>query len=71
MRVIVSGWFEGLKTLYDDDPDFAEPWRACRELVMVDRSKWLDYFIQDGMLFRGIQLCIQEFYEGESDKGET
>lgn len=44
MRVIVLG-FEELKTLYDDDPDFVEPWRACREPVMVDKSKWLDYFI--------------------------
>lgn len=57
MRVTILG-FEELRTLYDDDPDFAKPWRACREPVTIDRSKWLDYFIQDVMLFRGVQLCI-------------
>lgn len=57
MRVTVLG-FEDLKTLYDEETDFAKSWKAYTELVMVDRSKWLDYFIQDGMLFRGVQLCI-------------
>ena len=26
--------------------------------MAVDRTKWLDYLIQDGMLFKGNQLCI-------------
>ena len=50
--------FDELKNLYPVDPDFVEAWKACKELVTIDRTKWLDYLIQDGMLFKGIQLCI-------------
>ena len=50
--------FDELKDLYPKDPDFAEAWKACKELVTVDRTRWLDYLIQDGMLFKGSQLCI-------------
>ena len=50
--------FNDLKTLYTKDPDFAEAWKACKELVIVDRTRWLDFIIQDGMLFKGSQLCI-------------
>ena len=47
-----------LKNLYPQDPDFAKAWKACTEPVTIDRTKWLDYLIQDGMLFKGSQLCI-------------
>ena len=50
--------FDELKNLYPQDPDFAEAWKACKELVAIDRTRWLDYLIQDGMLFKGSQLCI-------------
>ena len=43
--------------LYLEDP-FAEPWKACTILVTLGRKKWLDFIIQDGMLFKGSQLCI-------------
>ena len=45
--------FDELKNLYQEDPDFAEAWKACKELVTMDRTRWLDYLIQDGMLFKG------------------
>lgn len=50
--------FIELKTLYPEGPDFTKSWKACKEPVTVDRTKWLDYMIQDGMLFKGSQLCI-------------
>ena len=50
--------FDELKNLYQEDPDFAEAWKACKESVTMDRIRWLDYLIQDGMLFKGSQLCI-------------
>jgi len=57
MRVEVLG-VEELKNLYEEDLDFTEPWKACKEPIVRDRSKWLDYFIQEDMLFKGNQLCI-------------
>ena len=57
MQVEVVG-FDELKNLYPEDLDFAEAWRACKEPVAVDRTRWQDYLIQDGMLFKGSQLCI-------------
>ena len=47
-----------LSTLYLDDPNFGEAWEACTEPVTLDRTKWLDFMIQDSMLFKGSQLCI-------------
>ena len=57
MQVEVVG-FNELKNLYPDDADFAEAWKACKEPIAIDRTRWLDYLIQDGMLFKGSQLCI-------------
>ena len=51
--------FKELNNLYPEDPDFREAWKACIEPVTLDRSKLLDFIIQDGMLFKGRQLCIQ------------
>ena len=50
--------FDEFKDLYPKDPNFAEAWKACTKLVTVDRTRWLDYLIQDGILFKGSQLCI-------------
>ena len=50
--------FDELKNLYPEDLDFAKAWKACKEPIYIDRTKWLDYLIQDGMLFKGSQLCI-------------
>ena len=57
MQVEVVG-FDELKNLYLEDPDFAKAWKTCKEPIVVDRTRWLDYLIQDGMLFKGSQLCI-------------
>ena len=57
MQIEVVG-FKELTNLYPEDPDFAEAWKACAVPVTLDRMKWLDFIIQDGMLFKGNQLCI-------------
>ena len=57
MQIEVVG-FKELKNLYPEDPDFGEAWNACKEPVTLDRTKWLDFIIQDDMLFRGSHLCI-------------
>ena len=50
--------FKELTNLYPEDPDFVEAWKACTVPVTLDKMKWLDFIIQDDMLFKGIQLCI-------------
>ena len=50
--------FKELSTLYLDDPNFGEAWKAYTEAVTLDKTKWLDFMIQDNMLFKGSQLCI-------------
>ena len=48
-----------MKELYEVDPDFFEVWRECRAQNLTNHiSKYDEYFIQEGMLFKGIQLCI-------------
>ena len=57
MQIEVVG-FKELTNLYPEDPDFAESWKACTVPITLDNTKWLDFIIQEGMLFKGNQLCI-------------
>ena len=50
--------FDSLKDMYGDDSDFEDAYEACENPFMRDRSQWIEYLIQDGLLFRGNQLCI-------------
>jgi hypothetical protein len=50
--------FDNLKEMYRDDPDFKEEYEASKNAVLRDRSQWTEYMIQDGLLFKGNQLCI-------------
>ena len=52
--------FERLKDLYDVDADFKEAYEACQNPLLRDNSSWLDYDMQEGLLFKGGQLCILE-----------
>jgi hypothetical protein len=37
---------------------FKEAYEAAENPVLRDRSQWIEYMIQEGLLFRGNQLCI-------------
>jgi hypothetical protein len=50
--------FEHLKEMYHDDLDFKEAYEACANTVVRYRNQWAEYVIQDGLLFKGCQLCI-------------
>jgi hypothetical protein len=41
--------------MYRDDPDFKE---ASENPILRGKSQWTEYMIQDGLLFKGNQLCI-------------
>ena len=49
---------ESMKELYEEDVDFKEAWRACKEPWSVDKTMYLDYHIQEIFLFKNQQLCI-------------
>jgi hypothetical protein len=50
--------FENLRDMYAGDADFAEVYEATENPVLRDRILWIDYMIQEGLLFGGNQLCI-------------
>jgi hypothetical protein len=50
--------FDYLKDMYADDSEFKEVYEAAENLVLRDRSQWIEYVIQEGLLFKGNQLCI-------------
>jgi hypothetical protein len=50
--------FDDLKDMYAGDADFGEVYEAAENPVLRDRSPWIDYMIQEGLLFKGNQLCI-------------
>lgn len=50
--------FDSMKELYEDDVDFKEAFEACKNPAVRDRTRWLEFMIQDGLLFKGNQLCI-------------
>jgi hypothetical protein len=50
--------FEHLKEMYQEDPDFKESYEACENPLLRDRHQWMEYMIQEGILLKGIQLCI-------------
>ena len=54
MKVEVLGVDE-MKDLYDVDPNFFEEWRECKASNLTNQIiKNDEYFIQKGMLFKGI-----------------
>ena len=53
--------FENLRDMYVGDADFAEVYEAAENPVLRDRSPWIEYMIQEGLFFRGNQLCIPKF----------
>lgn len=54
LKVIVLG-FDEMKDLYEEDLDFSDMWRECREPNLIGQlSKYDNYFVQEGMLFKGI-----------------
>jgi hypothetical protein len=50
--------FEHLKEMNKEYANFKEAYEACNNPLLGDRSPWNEYLIQDGLLFKGSQLCI-------------
>ena len=50
--------FDHIKEMYRDDPYFKEIYEPCENPISRDRGPWTKYILQEGLLFRGNQLCI-------------
>jgi hypothetical protein len=53
--------FKHLKEMYTEDANFKGEYEACKNPLLGDRSPWNEYLIQEGLLFKGSQLCIPNF----------
>ena len=49
---------EGMKDLYTLDDDFKEIYEVCQSMEGRYHTEFSDFLIQDGLLFKGGQLCI-------------
>ena len=49
---------KNLKDMYAEDVDFKEAYEACQNQVFKDRSSWMNFMLQEGLLFKGGKLCI-------------
>jgi hypothetical protein len=50
--------FDDLRDMYKNDPGFKEAYEETENPILRDRSQWVEYMIQEGLLFKGNQLCI-------------
>jgi hypothetical protein len=50
--------FDDLRDMYRDDQDFKDAYEVAENPIIRDRSQWVEYMIQEGLLFKGNQLCI-------------
>ena len=50
--------FEILIAMYKEDVDFKDIYASCENQVTHNRSQWLDYMLQEGLLFKDTKLCI-------------
>ena len=47
-----------LKTLYEEDVDFLEAWKVCKDPWSLDKTPYRDYHIKQDFLFKNQQMCI-------------
>ena len=49
---------EKIKDLYKEDFDLKEAYKTCMEYANTFHGEFIDYVLQDGLLFKGSRLCI-------------
>ena len=58
MQVSVVG-FEGMVDMYKDDAEFKDIYTVVENPAVHNRSLWLDYSIQGGLLFKSSSYVFQ------------
>lgn len=49
---------EGFKDLYEEDEDFSSAYKVYKEFENHFHGECVDYTLQNGLLFKGNQLCV-------------
>ena len=44
--------------MYDTDVDYQKAYRACSNHVEMYIEPWMEYMLQDGLIFKNSKLCI-------------
>ena len=57
--------FENLIAMNKEDVYFKDVYVAYENLLTHNRSQWLDYMFQEGLLFKDSKLCIPRCSMGE------
>ena len=52
--------FECLINMYKEYVDFKDIYATCENPVSYNRSQWLDYMLQEGLLFRIVSYVFQK-----------
>ena len=55
-----------LKCMYKDDNDFKDIYKVFSNFSKAYHTKYVDYLIQNGLLFKGHQLCILKSFMREN-----
>ena len=50
--------FENLIDMYKEDLHFKDIYASCENPVTHNRSQWLYYMLQEGLLFKDSKMCI-------------
>lgn len=50
--------FENIKEMYKEDPTFKEDYESYENRMLRDKIPWIEYMNQEGLMFKGSQLCI-------------
>ena len=57
VKVITLG-FEKLIDMYKEDSYFKDIYAACENPIIHNKIQWLNYMLQEGLLFKDSKLCI-------------
>lgn len=63
---IRSVGIENFKEMYPGDPDFAKPYKVCTDYANHFHHEYSDFTLQEGLLFKGNQLCVPRGSIGEN-----
>ena len=61
---------DSLKDMYKGDGDFKDIYKVCSNFSKAYHTKYVDYLIQNGLIFKGHQLCIPQCSRRENIIGE-
>ena len=53
--------YDDWKAMYAEDLSFGKSWRALQQLIVINKTPFLDYTIHDGWLYKLKCMCVPQF----------